>query len=262
MRSVRSAFRGVNALHYVAILLMAGAFVLAALGTGGAWLVARKGDCTAYFYARSLSESGCEGFDNTQYYKCGESFCKGCEGGGKGMLCLSVFGLITSVISILLTLKRVFRDIPKDWASRNIKKVSVGCSGFATILYLLSWIVFLSACESSLGYFDSNEPHTGFVLMFLAMCASAGSCVMNLITIDPASEIPGRNKSTLGILSNEQKSDAMVDRSNNDNVVDDVSGMKSHGEENNLSQELQEIQCGNERSEIQGDNSGSDNLAK
>lgn len=94
-------------------------------------------------------------------------------------------------------------------------------------------MAFLSACESSLGEFESKQPHTGFVLMFLAMCASGGACVLNILTVDAAIEMPGRNKSTQEMISNEEKSNAMVDKKIGDgnSVVDEDSVMKSPGEQ-------------------------------
>jgi len=196
MQALKSVFKGLNAIHYLSIASMLTALVLACLSMGGAWIRATDGPCEAYFYGRSLVEENCIGFVTGQYYKCEASFCSPCQEAGKAMLCLGVFGLISGMLTILVIVKRILKDLPQDWAGRNLKKLSIGISLFTAVLWFLAWLVFLGACESNLGIafwiiyfvfvmlkwtqrkgynvkwigdFGSSTPHTGFVLMFLAM---------------------------------------------------------------------------------------------
>eukprot|EP00471_Norrisiella_sphaerica_P006923 CAMPEP_0184488698 /NCGR_PEP_ID=MMETSP0113_2-20130426/13091_1 /TAXON_ID=91329 /ORGANISM="Norrisiella sphaerica, Strain BC52" /LENGTH=209 /DNA_ID=CAMNT_0026871661 /DNA_START=383 /DNA_END=1012 /DNA_ORIENTATION=+ len=178
---------------------------------GGAWIRATDGPCEAYFYGRSLVEENCIGFVTGQYYKCEASFCSPCQEAGKAMLCLGVFGLISGMLTILVIVKRILKDLPQDWAGRNLKKLSIGISLFTAVLWFLAWLVFLGACESNLGDFGSSTPHTGFVLMFLAMCLAAVSMTFNIFTIiDKDEETMARQSSAQGMIG-EDLDDGKVD---------------------------------------------------
>mmetsp|Transcript_2118 Transcript_2118/g.4102 ORF Transcript_2118/g.4102 Transcript_2118/m.4102 type:complete len:242 (+) Transcript_2118:175-900(+) len=191
MQQLRRAFRGANAVHYLAILAMAVGGILSAIGMGSAWLVAEeKGtSCEFYFYSRSFESSGCSSSVMEQYYKCDEEYCGNCKRAGEASLCFSVFGLIMAMITILLTTKRVLNDRPKDFAGRHLKWVTVFCALSVGSFWFLSWMVFLGGCEGSLGDFQSSSPHTGFVLTFLAMCTAVFSLVCCVIT--PENTPPG-----------------------------------------------------------------------
>mmetsp|Transcript_17008 Transcript_17008/g.32288 ORF Transcript_17008/g.32288 Transcript_17008/m.32288 type:complete len:240 (-) Transcript_17008:212-931(-) len=191
MQQLKRAFRGANAVHYLGILAMAVGGILSAIGMGSAWLVAEEKvtKCEFYFYSRSFESSGCSSSVSEQYYKCDEGYCGRCKSAGEASLCFSVFGLIMSVITILLIIKRVLNDKPKDFAGRHLKWVTVLSALSVASFWFLSWMIFLGGCEGSLGDFESSSPHTGFVLTFLAMCTAVFSLVCCVIT--PENTPPG-----------------------------------------------------------------------
>eukprot|EP00465_Bigelowiella_longifila_P015585 CAMPEP_0185255904 /NCGR_PEP_ID=MMETSP1359-20130426/4965_1 /TAXON_ID=552665 /ORGANISM="Bigelowiella longifila, Strain CCMP242" /LENGTH=252 /DNA_ID=CAMNT_0027840121 /DNA_START=492 /DNA_END=1250 /DNA_ORIENTATION=+ len=177
--------------------------ILGCIAMGGAWIRGTIDNCETFFYARSLTEQNCAGFTTGQYYAAtcnGRSFCRACQEAGKGMLCLGVFGLIFGTLSILISIKRVLKDRPQDWAGRNLKKISVALSVTTSLLFFLAWLVFLGRCEASLGDFSSSSPHTGFVLMFLAMCLAGLSMVCNMLAFNSAGSNVGRQSSAQGMM--------------------------------------------------------------
>jgi len=203
MQAIKSVFQRGYLLHYLSMASMITGLILGCIAMGGAWIRGTIDNCETFFYARSLTEQNCAGFTTGQYYAAtcnGRSFCRACQEAGKGMLCLGVFGLIFGTLSILISIKRVLKDRPQDWAGRNLKKISVALSVTTSLLFFLAWLVFLGRCEASLGDFSSSSPHTGFVLMFLAMCLAGLSMVCNMLAFNSAGSNVGRQSSAQGMM--------------------------------------------------------------
>ncbi len=193
-----TAFRGVYYFLYLGALLGIASIALACISAGSVWVKGSRDGCRAWFSPRSYEVTDCDASGKFSYSSCGEGFCNGCKTSGQALICFVVFGVLSSMTALLMTLKRRLGDAPKDWAGRHIRWVTAGSFLSASVFWFLGILSFLGGCEGRVKSFDNKSPHTGFALLFLAMCGAFGAAACSVISRSAQMDAIGADGSGAG----------------------------------------------------------------